>query len=235
MTWEQTFTRADFPNVLQGFLRPSPPHLSKVLHPITPHSYACTPSSLVPWHPQALEMWETGLRANLLRRADSNYTKGTWFPWLGLCYLHLGRVSWRLAFLARSNIQIKIYEPSYFKFLGFLSINQYGRLWKCLINLITLSPWKESYDQPRQHIKKQRHHFVNKGLSNQGYGFSVVMYGCESWTIKKAEHWRIDAFELWFWRRPLRVPWTTRRSNQSILKQISPGCSLEGLMLKLKL
>ena len=65
--------------------------------------------------------------------------------------------------------------------------------------------------------------------------FPVVMYGCESWTIKKAEHRRIDAFELWCWRRLLRVPWTARRSNQSILKQISPGCSLEGLMLKLKL
>ena len=65
--------------------------------------------------------------------------------------------------------------------------------------------------------------------------FPVVMYGCESWTIKKAEHWRTDAFELWFWRRLLRVPWTARRSNQSILKEISPGCSLEGLMLKLKL
>ena len=64
--------------------------------------------------------------------------------------------------------------------------------------------------------------------------FSVVMYGCESWTIKKAEHRRIDAFELWRWRRFLRVPWTARRSNQSILKEISPGCSLEGLMLKLK-
>ena len=63
----------------------------------------------------------------------------------------------------------------------------------------------------------------------------VVMYGCESWTIKKAEHQRIDAFELWCWRRLLRVPWTARRSNQSILKEISPGCSLEGLMLKLKL
>ena len=61
------------------------------------------------------------------------------------------------------------------------------------------------------------------------------MYGCESWTVKKAEHRRIDAFELWCWRRLLRVPWTARRSNQSILKQISPGCSLEGLMLKLKL
>ena len=65
--------------------------------------------------------------------------------------------------------------------------------------------------------------------------FPVVMYGCESWTIKKAEHWRIDAFELWCWRKLLRVPWTARRSNQSILKEISPGCSLEGLMLKLKL
>ena len=63
--------------------------------------------------------------------------------------------------------------------------------------------------------------------------FPVVMYGCESWTVKKAEHWRIDAFELWCWRRLLRVPWTARRSNQSILK-ISPGCSLKGLMLKLK-
>ena len=65
--------------------------------------------------------------------------------------------------------------------------------------------------------------------------FPVVMYGCESWTIKKAEHRRIDAFELWCWRRLLRVPWTSRRSNQSILKEISSGCSLEGLMLKLKL
>ena len=65
--------------------------------------------------------------------------------------------------------------------------------------------------------------------------FPMVMYGCESWTIKKAEHGRIDAFELWCWRRLLRVPWTARRSNQSILKEISPGCSLEGVMLKLKL
>ena len=65
--------------------------------------------------------------------------------------------------------------------------------------------------------------------------FPVVVYGCESWTIKKAEHRRIDSFELWCWRRLLRVPWTARRSNQSILKEISPGCSLEGLMLMLKL
>jgi len=65
--------------------------------------------------------------------------------------------------------------------------------------------------------------------------FPVVMYGCESWTVKKAEHQRIDAFELWCWRRLLRVPWTVRRSNQSVLKEISPGISLEGMMLKLKL
>ena len=65
--------------------------------------------------------------------------------------------------------------------------------------------------------------------------FPVVMYGCERWTVKKAERQRIDAFELWCWRRLLRVPWTARRSNQSILKEINPGCSLEGLMLKLKL
>ena len=76
--------------------------------------------------------------------------------------------------------------------------------------------------------------FVNKGQSSQGYGFPVVMYGCESWTVKKAEHRRTDAFELWCWRILLRVPWTSRRSNQSMLK-ISHGCSLEGLMLKLKL
>ena len=139
-----------------------------------------------------------------------------------------------------------------------------------------LAPWKKNYDQPRQHIKKQRHYFANKDLSSQSYGFSSSgegtgtplqysclenpmdrgawwaavcgvtqsrtrlkwlssMYGCESWTIKKAEHQRIDAFELWCWRRLLRVPWRARRSNQSILKEISPEYSLEGLMLKLKL
>ena len=99
----------------------------------------------------------------------------------------------------------------------------------------TLSPWKKSYDQPRQHIKKQRQYFANKGLSSQSYGFSSSHVGCESWTIKKAECWSIDAFELLCWRRLLRVPWTARRSNQSILKEISPEYSLEGLMLKLKL
>ena len=98
-----------------------------------------------------------------------------------------------------------------------------------------LTPWKESYDQPRQHIKKQRPYCVNKGPSSQSYGFSSSHVGCESWTIKKAECRRIDAFELWCWGRLLRVPWTARRSNQSILKEISPKYSLEGLMLKLKL
>ena len=99
-----------------------------------------------------------------------------------------------------------------------------------------LTPWKESYDPTRQHVKKQRHYFANKGPSSQGYGFSSGhVYGCESCTVRKAEHRRIDAFELWCWRRLLRVPWTARRSNQLILKKIRPGCSLEELMLKLKL
>ena len=98
-----------------------------------------------------------------------------------------------------------------------------------------LTPWKESYDQFRQHIKKQRHYFANKVCLVKAMVFPVVMYGCESLTIKKAEHRRIDAFELWCWRRLLRVPWTARSSNPSILKEISPVCSLEGLMLKLKL
>ena len=98
-----------------------------------------------------------------------------------------------------------------------------------------LTPWKESYDQPRHHIKKQRHYFVSKDPLVKAMVFPVVMYGCESWTIKKAEHQRIDAFELWCWKRLLRVPWTAKRSNQSILKGINPKYSLEGLMLKLKL
>ena len=93
----------------------------------------------------------------------------------------------------------------------------------------------EGNDQPRQHIQKQRHYFANKVHLVKAMVFPVVMYGCESWTVKKAEHKRIDAFELWCWRRLLRVPWSARRSNQSILKETSSGCSLEGLMPKLKL
>ena len=98
-----------------------------------------------------------------------------------------------------------------------------------------LAPWKKSYDKPRQHIKKQRHHFTDKGPCSQGYGFSSSHVWMWSWTIKKAEHWRIYAFELWCWKRLWRVPWTARRSNQSILKEINLEYSLEGLMLKLKL
>ena len=95
--------------------------------------------------------------------------------------------------------------------------------------------WMLSFMTNLDSILKSRDYFSNNGLSSQSYGFSVVMYGYESWTTKKAECWRIDAFELWCWRRLLRILWTARRSNQPILKEISPGCSLEGLMLKLKL
>ena len=99
-----------------------------------------------------------------------------------------------------------------------------------------LAPWKKSYDQPRQHMQKQRYITLpTKVCLVKAMVFPVVMYGCESWTIKKAEHQRIDAFELWCWRRLLRVPWTARRSNHSILKEISPEYTLEELTLKLKL
>ena len=98
-----------------------------------------------------------------------------------------------------------------------------------------LAPWKKNYDQPRQHSKSKDITLPTKVCLVKGMVFPVVMYGCESWTIKKAECQRIDAFELWCWRRLLRVPWTARRYNQSILKEISPEYSLEGWMLKLKL
>ena len=98
-----------------------------------------------------------------------------------------------------------------------------------------LTPWKESYDQPRQHIKKRDITLPTKVHIVKVMVFPVVMYGCESWIVKKAERRRIDAFELWCQRRLLRVPWAVRKSNQSFLKVISPGCSLEGLILKLKL
>ena len=108
-----------------------------------------------------------------------------------------------------------------------------------------LTPWKKSYDQPRQHIKKHcfanietftlRHYFANKGLSRQGYCFSSGHV--RMWELDCEENWAPKdwCFELWCLRKLLRVPWTARRSNQSILKEISPGCSLEGMMLKLKL
>ena len=96
-----------------------------------------------------------------------------------------------------------------------------------------LAPWKKSYDQLRQHIKKHRHYSAKVHLV-KAMVFPIVIYGCERGTIKKAECQRIDAFELWYWRRLLRVSWTARRSNQSILEEISPEYSLEGLMLKLE-
>ena len=94
----------------------------------------------------------------------------------------------------------------------------------------------KSYDKEDRLFKKQRHYFAEKDPASHSYGLSSSrVYGCESRTIKKAEHWRTDAFELWCWRRLLRVPWTAGRSNQSILKEISPEYSLKGRMLKLKL
>ena len=98
-----------------------------------------------------------------------------------------------------------------------------------------LAPWKKSYDKPREHIKSRDITLPTKVHIVKAMVFPVVMYGCESWTIKKAEHRRIDAFELWYRRRLLRVPWTAKRSNQSILKEINTEYSLEGLMLRLKL
>ena len=98
-----------------------------------------------------------------------------------------------------------------------------------------LTPWKESYDQPRKHIKKWDITLPTEVHLVKAMVFPAVMYGCESWTMKKAERQRIDGFELWCWRKLLRVPWTARRSNRSILKEISPEYSLEGLMLLLKL
>ena len=95
--------------------------------------------------------------------------------------------------------------------------------------------WKKSYDQPRQHIKKQTCYLPTKVCLVKAMVFPVLMYGCESWTIKKVERRKIDAYELWCWRRLLRVPWTARRSTQSILREISPEYPLDGQMLKLKL
>ena len=113
-------------------------------------------------------------------------------------------------------------------------LQNHCRWWLQPWNKNMLTPWKKSYDQlsifkSRDITLSTKVHLVKAMV------FPVVMYGCESWTVKKAEHQRIDAFELWCWRRLLRVPCTARRSNQSILKEISPGCSLEGLMLNLKL
>ena len=118
--------------------------------------------------------------------------------------------------------------------LYFLGIQYHCRWWLQLWNQNTFALWKESYHQLKQHIKKQRHYFAGKGLSSQSnVFFSSHLW---MWELDYKESWAPKStFELWCWRRLLRTPWTARRSNQSILKEISPGCSLEGLMLKPKL
>ena len=100
--------------------------------------------------------------------------------------------------------------------LNFLGLQKSLQMVTAAIKLKEACSWKKSYDQPRQHIKKQRYYFANKVPSSESYVFSVAIYVCESWTIKKTEHQRIDVFELWGWRILLTVPWTARGSNQSI-------------------
>ena len=117
----------------------------------------------------------------------------------------------------------------------FFGLQNHCRWWLQSWHSKMLAPWKESYDQPRQHIKSRDITLPTKVHLVKVMVFPVFMYGCEGWTIKKAECQRIDAFELWCWRRLFRVPWTTRSSNQAILKEISPEYSLEELMLELKL
>ena len=118
--------------------------------------------------------------------------------------------------------------------LYFLGLQNHCRWWLQPWNQKTLTPWKDMTNLDS--ILKSRDITLPTIVHQvKAVVFPVVMYGCESWTVKKAECWKTDGFELWCCRRLLRVPWTTRRSNQSIQKEISPGCSLEGLMLKLKL
>ena len=117
----------------------------------------------------------------------------------------------------------------------FFGLQKHCRWWLQPWNKKTLAPWKKSYDQPRQHIKKQRHYFMNKGPSSQGYGFFSTRIWM--WELDYKESWVLKNWCFWTMvlEKNLRVPWTARRSNQSILKEISPKNSLEGLMLKLKL
>ena len=119
-----------------------------------------------------------------------------------------------------------------FPLLGF---QNHREQWLQPWNQITIVSWQESDDKPRQCVEKQRHYSPIKAHMGKAIVFSVVMYNCESRTIKKAEHQRIHTFELWCWRRLLKVPWTAKRSNQSMLREINSKYSLEGLMLKLKL
>ena len=119
--------------------------------------------------------------------------------------------------------------------LYFGELQNHCRWWLQPWNQKTLIPWKKIMTNLDSILKSRDITLPTNVHLVKVMVFPVVMYGCESWTLKKTECWRIDAFKLWCWRRHLRVPWTARSSNQSILKEISPGCSLEGLMLKLKL
>ena len=116
-----------------------------------------------------------------------------------------------------------------------LGLQNHCRRWLQPWNQKTIASWQGSDDKTRQCVEKQRHYSADKDPYSQGYGFPVITYGCEIWTIKTAECQRIDALELWCWRRLLKVSWTTRRSNQSILRKINSEYSLEELMLKLML
>ena len=118
--------------------------------------------------------------------------------------------------------------------LYFCGLRNHWRWWLQPWNKKKLTPWKKRYDQPRQCIRRDIT-LPTKVRLVKAMVLPLVMYGCDSWTIKKAECWRINAFELWCWRLLKVLSWAARRSNQSILKEISPGCSLEGLKLKLKL
>ena len=117
----------------------------------------------------------------------------------------------------------------------FLGLQNHCKWWLSH-EIKTFVPWKKSSDKPiKEHIKEQRHHFASEGSYSETMIFPGGMYGCEIWTIKKTDHWRIAAFELWCWRSLLGISWTARRSNQSILKEINCECALERLMLMLKL
>ena len=119
--------------------------------------------------------------------------------------------------------------------LNFLGLQNHCGRWLQSRNWKTLAPWRKSYDKPQSAYLKTETSLCWQTCVVKAMFFLVLMYGCESWTIKKAKHQRTDAFKLWCWRRLLRIPWTMRRSHQSILKEINPEYTLEGLMLKLKL
>ena len=138
--------------------------------------------------------------------------------------------------LAKMRWKGKCSVGTHWKYGGVSKIKNRSTIWsRSYTSRHTPKKLKQNFDQTYALLKSRDITLPTKVRLVKAMVFSVVMYGCEGWTIKKAECQRIDAFELWCWRRLLRVPWTTRRSNHSILKEISPGCSLEGLMLKPKL